>query len=160
MPRMSLISVEVLFHDYIITFIVSWWEMLSRRELIVGVVACAGGLGCDSIKPTPRRLKLGTLESFSSPETVLPMLRLVVRRDELGLSAMSLICTHQGCVVAQYEGGLVCPCHGARFSAKGEVQMGPATRDLPYFELVLEEGVLVANLGVLVGPDWRLSHAV
>ena len=54
--------------------------------------------------------------------------------------AVSLTCTHQGCTVkasvkASASGGFVCPCHGAVYDAQGKVISGPATRDLPRFDI-------------------------
>lgn len=41
--------------------------------------------------------------------------------------ALSAVCTHLGCVVAWQEqaGEFLCPCHGGRFSADGQVLGGP-----------------------------------
>jgi cytochrome b6-f complex iron-sulfur subunit len=41
--------------------------------------------------------------------------------------AMSAVCTHLGCVVAWQEQAeeFLCPCHGGRFSAEGQVLGGP-----------------------------------
>ena len=41
--------------------------------------------------------------------------------------ALSAVCTHLGCVVAWQEqaGEFLCPCHGGRFSASGQVLGGP-----------------------------------
>jgi len=54
--------------------------------------------------------------------------------DDSGeLSVMSARCTHMGCTVAWNPGERTfdCPCHGSRFSPKGEVVNGPAARPLP-----------------------------
>ena len=47
-----------------------------------------------------------------------------------GFGALSLVCTHLGCTVEQFEGGLSCPCHGSRYSADGSVLQGPAQKPL------------------------------
>jgi isorenieratene synthase len=51
--------------------------------------------------------------------------------------AISLTCTHQGCTVQLAEDGKFhCPCHGAAFDRDGKVVKGPATRNLPRFQVV------------------------
>ena len=56
----------------------------------------------------------------------------------------SASCTHQGCRVSSVDRKEIgCPCHGSRFSSKnGYVLAGPATRDLPPVDFVIEDGVL------------------
>ncbi|MFS8099523.1 FAD-dependent oxidoreductase [Lentzea alba] len=57
-----------------------------------------------------------------------------VYRDEEGdLHAVSMRCTHLGCLVRfnAAERSWDCPCHGSRFDVDGEVLEGPATRPLP-----------------------------
>jgi glycine/D-amino acid oxidase-like deaminating enzyme/nitrite reductase/ring-hydroxylating ferredoxin subunit len=57
-----------------------------------------------------------------------------VYRDETGnLHAVSLRCTHLGCLLRfnQAENSWDCPCHGSRFDVDGTVLEGPATRPLP-----------------------------
>jgi len=58
---------------------------------------------------------------------------LAVYRDDKGqLHSSSANCTHLGCVV-QWNAAqktFDCPCHGSRFSGKGEVLCGPAIRNL------------------------------
>lgn len=44
--------------------------------------------------------------------------------------ALSPICPHAGCSVEHKEGAFVCPCHSAKFDAKGARKEGPAPRDL------------------------------
>jgi nitrite reductase/ring-hydroxylating ferredoxin subunit len=46
--------------------------------------------------------------------------------------AFSAICTHEGCLVGSVENNeIICPCHGARFSATdGSVLQGPAQEAL------------------------------
>jgi len=52
-----------------------------------------------------------------------------------GLAAMSLICTHLGCVVAETPEGFHCPCHGSRFDLDGNVLGGPAPRALHWLPI-------------------------
>lgn len=57
-----------------------------------------------------------------------------VYRDTHGqLHAVSLRCTHLGCLVRfnAAERSWDCPCHGSRFDVDGEVLEGPATKPLP-----------------------------
>jgi glycine/D-amino acid oxidase-like deaminating enzyme/nitrite reductase/ring-hydroxylating ferredoxin subunit len=57
------------------------------------------------------------------------MSKIAVYRDAGGeLHRMSATCPHLGCVVAwnNIEKSWDCPCHGSRFSARGEVICGPA----------------------------------
>lgn len=57
-----------------------------------------------------------------------------VYRDEDGtLHAVSLRCTHLGCLLRfnGAERSWDCPCHGSRFDVDGAVLEGPATRPLP-----------------------------
>ena len=54
-------------------------------------------------------------------------------RDDRGhVTVLSAECTHMGCRVAwnQAERTWDCPCHGSRFTDKGEVLAGPAERPL------------------------------
>ncbi len=58
---------------------------------------------------------------------------LAVYRDDNGqLYSSSAVCTHLGCVVQwnSAQKTFDCPCHGSRFSGKGEVICGPAIRNL------------------------------
>jgi len=56
---------------------------------------------------------------------------------DAGIGAISLICTHLGCVVKEKENGFSCPCHGSVFGDAGEVVSGPAPRPLPWLTVSL-----------------------
>ncbi len=58
--------------------------------------------------------------------------------------ALSSVCTHNGCNVDWQASEFVCPCHGSKFSADGEVTNGPAGEALSTYEAMIEgEQVLV-----------------
>jgi cytochrome b6-f complex iron-sulfur subunit len=57
----------------------------------------------------------------------------VLRNDAGGkasYTALSPICTHQGCTVETQGAVLVCPCHGSTYARSGTVLRGPAERAL------------------------------
>lgn len=55
-------------------------------------------------------------------------------------TAFTAVCTHLGCVVAWQEqaGEFLCPCHGGRFSADGQVLAGPPPRPLESLVVTLD----------------------
>jgi Rieske Fe-S protein len=65
---------------------------------------------------------------------------ILIRQSDGTLTALSAVCTHQGCTVG-YEGGqIVCPCHGGVFNARtGAVEGGPPPEPLAQ-RRVLEQG--------------------
>jgi len=52
--------------------------------------------------------------------------------------ALSSVCTHNGCNVDWQSSEFVCPCHGSKFSADGEVTNGPASEALSSYEAMIE----------------------
>lgn len=59
----------------------------------------------------------------------------IFRTSETAYTAVSRICTHEGCTVSFDSASkrLVCPCHGAQYSNSGLVLQGPATRSLTVY---------------------------
>ena len=66
------------------------------------------------------------------------------RFEDGGFLAMSVKCTHLGCVVNSNldTGGFNCPCHRSQFNRFGEVLMAPATRPLDLFPITIVKGEL------------------
>ena len=63
----------------------------------------------------------------------------VLRRQD-SVHVISTRCTHWGCTVGLgKEGDLVCPCHGGRFDAQGNVTKGPPKKPLPWYEARVDE---------------------
>ena len=99
-------------------------------------VALAGVLRLPrpTVLPGPvRRFKVGSAEDFPvGSETRLEKENVFIFRDEQGIYAISAVCTHLGCIVAQSQQGFACPCHGSKFAPDGAVLRGPAPKSLPW----------------------------
>ncbi|WP_051682007.1 Rieske (2Fe-2S) protein [Cellulomonas sp. HZM] len=61
------------------------------------------------------------------------------------VTAVSAICTHQGCTVAPGKGALVCPCHGSTFDLTGAVTHDPATEPLPTVAVHVKDGAVFSG---------------
>lgn len=55
-------------------------------------------------------------------------------------TAVSAVCTHQGCPVQWAGGGFQCPCHGATYDATGKATGGPARGPLTPIEVTVVDG--------------------
>ncbi len=65
-------------------------------------------------------------------------------------NALSPICTHQGCLITNYDSGssqFVCPCHGSRFNVTGGVVSGPAASPLQSYKVQFVSNTLTVNVG-------------
>ncbi len=99
---------------------------------IVGSVLGMLRLPKPSVLPeTGSRIRIGRLDEFpAGTNRTFPEHQVLVISGAKGLAAMSMECTHLGCIVSKNEGGFSCPCHGSAFNADGEVVTGPAPRTL------------------------------
>ena len=95
------------------------------------------------------KFKIGSTEDFPVGTTkTFSDKNVIVSRDEKGLFAISLICTHLGCIVSKASQGFACPCHGSKYDENGSVIKGPAPRALDWFEISqLPSGKLVVDAG-------------
>jgi cytochrome b6-f complex iron-sulfur subunit len=85
---------------------------------------------------------------------------LFVVHDTDGFWAVSAICTHLGCIVADNGNGFACPCHGSRFSRDGKVLQGPAPSPLRWYELSLAaDGQLLVNTAKTVPAGSKYALA-
>lgn len=69
------------------------------------------------------------------------------RHAARSFSAVSLRCTHRGCVVEPVGPRLACPCHGSEFAHDGELLSGPADRPLRRYPTSLEDDHVRIDLG-------------
>lgn len=78
---------------------------------------------------------------------------LVIRLDATTASALSRICTHQGCSVNSETRGtlsadrIICPCHGSTFLlATGAVVQGPASAPLQSYPSSISGTTIIVDL--------------
>ena len=72
---------------------------------------------------------------------------LVSRTAQDSFTAVTAVCTHEGCTVTGISGQIfVCPCHGSQFSTTGGVVQGPATSPLRQFGTRFNSNVLTITL--------------
>lgn len=71
--------------------------------------------------------------------TVLAYIPAVIIHDQDGLQAISLECTHLGCLLEARNFGFECPCHGSRFDPSGVMLKGPAVRNLRQLRVEKQE---------------------
>ncbi|MDQ1521337.1 MAG: hypothetical protein QOI55_2410 [Actinomycetota bacterium] len=87
----------------------------------------------------------GQVARFSTPSTIG-----FVVNDHGNLSAISGVCTHQGCLLRHNEaaGRLDCPCHRASFSLQGDVlrqQFHQPLAPLPHIQVRENDGQIEIN---------------
>jgi len=72
---------------------------------------------------------------------------LIIRSSDTNYSALSRICTHQGCTLAYNSSTkrLVCPCHGATFTNTGSVVGGPTNVPLTVYTATVNGTTLNIN---------------
>ncbi len=66
--------------------------------------------------------------------------------EDGGMLAISIKCTHLGCIVQPSETGFLCPCHASAFNKLGEVLSPPATRALDIFPISINKGEIFVDI--------------
>jgi len=115
-------------------------DFLGMASLCSAAAACVfAGIGMlrlpkAAVLSSPSKKFRATLpESLPPGQPYVPPGRSVALfRDEEGVFAISLVCTHLGCIVKSMPEGFECPCHGSRFDPAGTVTKGPAPTPLPW----------------------------
>jgi len=93
-----------------------------------------------------RKFRVTLPESLAAGEAFVPPGRSVaVFRDEGGIYAISMTCTHLGCIVKPSATGFDCPCHGSRFAPDGSVLKGPAPKPLPWLSVAVAASTIVVD---------------
>src|SRR4051794_24524948 len=121
---------------------------LARRRLLclagcsTGLMMIGAGTGCgDPMGSPPTGPVSGGNVSALSLGALLVLSNVAVGRDAEGVYAMSAVCTHAGCLLADsaqtIAGGLNCPCHGSLFDGDGAVTRGPARAALQHYQVTV-----------------------
>ncbi len=138
-----------------------WLQRLGLWTMAGSAFAILGGILLDVWRAagffsTSHWREVGRLADFARDGTYpLPAERIALVRDGERLAAISLECTHLGCLVNVLESGFFCPCHGSEFGPHGEVYTGPAEQDLPWHPVRLRHGRLWIRTGALAQtPAW------
>jgi cytochrome b6-f complex iron-sulfur subunit len=143
-------------------------ETSSRRRFLQVVasggaavgVACLGA-GCVPVGPSGM-IQAGNVRDLAVPSLkAVPNESLAVGRDDNGVYALSLICTHASCDMETSGSvsveGIVCYCHGSQFNANGAVLTGPAGSPLEHYEVTIDaNGVMTVNADKTVDPSSRV----
>ena len=130
--------------------------------LATGFVMMAGvlRLPMPSVFPeTGSRFRIGRPDRFPRGSSVpIAGRNVLVQHDKGGIRALSLVCTHLGCIThAEADGAFICPCHGSRFDTEGLVTAGPAPSPLRYLEVSLApNGDLMVDAERNVDAEARL----
>jgi cytochrome b6-f complex iron-sulfur subunit len=100
------------------------------------------------------RFRIGRAEAFPvGAMQVVPERKVRIVSTPQGIAALSLVCTHLGCIVAETRDGFACPCHGSKFGPEGQVVQGPAPRALAWLEVSrAPDGYLMVDANREVAP--------
>lgn len=140
---------------------------LGRRKLLLvgGGVVCAHAIGCGGSEPIvlPTEIAAGNKANVA-PNTLTPVsgAAVAIGRDSLGIYALSLVCTHQGCDIASNGSvsftRIQCNCHGSEFNNQGGVLIGPASRPLDHLAVTADTaGAMTIHGQLVVSQTDRLS---
>ena len=129
---------------------------ITRRTVLLTVLsACGPRVRRSALVETP--LDAGPVSDYP-PMTAIrfPGHGIVVVRDDVGVMALSALCTHQACLLDLAGDGLACRCHASTFAMDGRVLTGPAKDPLPHFAIAVVDGRLRVDPKTLVAPSERL----
>ena len=112
-----------------------------------------------AVLPSPsKKFRVAIPETLPPGEAFLPPGRTTALfRDGDGIYAISIICTHLGCIVKPTAQGFECPCHGSAFAADGSVVRGPAPRPLSWHKVTASGGTIVVDEEATVPPGTRVT---
>ena len=100
-----------------------------------------------AVLPSPSKKFRATIPAtLPAGEAFVPPGRSVALfRDVEGIYAISIVCTHLGCIVKPTAQGFECPCHGSGFAPDGSVTKGPAPRALSWLSVSTSNGTVIVD---------------
>lgn len=109
-----------------------------RRRLAADRRPYVGGNGRFYLVPFPTSRLEEARKIYPAP---------VLSGMELGLVALSPVCTHLGCHVPYCASSawFECPCHGSRYDGIGEQRRGPAPRGLDHYAVSVAAGLVTVD---------------
>ncbi|MEW5702547.1 MAG: ubiquinol-cytochrome c reductase iron-sulfur subunit [Candidatus Zixiibacteriota bacterium] len=134
----------------------AWWTALSVLGFAtLGILR----LPKAAVLSSPsKKFRVKLPDSLAPGQPFIPPGRSVaVYRDAEGIYAVSLRCTHLGCIVKSSPDGFECPCHGSQFAPDGTVRKGPAPVRLPWHKVTFSGDQLVVDEGETVPPGTKVS---
>lgn len=146
-------------------------EPVARRDFLglasVWTTLAALGFGLIGMMRLPKaavlsspskKFRVALPDSLAAGQPFVPPGRSVALfRDAEGVYAVSLVCTHLGCIVKQAPDGFECPCHGSRFTADGAVTKGPAPVALPWHKVSGGGGNYIVDEAATVPAGTKLK---
>lgn len=134
-------------------------DWLGLAGLWTSAIAVLGSIAGMAQLPKPRvtpeassKHRIGSPSELApGTEKIIPNINVRVISTTQGIAAMSLVCTHLGCIVQASGTGYICPCHGSKFDPDGNVTGGPAPRPLQWLQISqAADGELVVDTSVEV----------
>lgn len=104
--------------------VIIWFSLPRFREGEYGGLFTIDATALPAVGDSPQRNPAGRFWLTNTPD---------------GLMALSMVCTHLGCLFAWVDanGRFECPCHGSKFERTGQYIEGPAPRNLDRFPLTV-----------------------
>ena len=139
-------------------------EFIFKGTLFAGLGAVVAGLAwifedvwtAASRFSSARWIPVAPLDRIQPDSTVpYPEHKIAILRVGHKIGAISLECTHLGCLLNVVDRGFFCPCHGSDFGPLGQVYSGPAPVSLPWHDVMNRGGRIWVHLGTkLNSPKW------
>ncbi len=130
-------------------------QPMPRRDMLGTAATWAAGGAClmatlglarlpkAAVLPSPsKKFEVTLPESLATGVPYIPEGRTValLRTAAGDVVALSIVCTHLGCLVKPNDTGFECPCHGSTFGPLGELVRGPAPKGLPWLDVAAAGG--------------------